>query len=104
MVITFAAVSAGRACASSTQARGVLPRAATTEAKRAGRAPSNLNLTLALSRADIAPEQPDAFQGFTADGDAQRWLISELNHKLHDRGGYSTAVKLELRGEAPPPA
>ncbi|GAA0741458.1 MULTISPECIES: contractile injection system protein, VgrG/Pvc8 family [Sphingomonas] len=51
-------------------------RAAAAEARRAGRAPRSLDLTLAFGRADLAPEQPATAQGFKADIDAQRWLIS----------------------------
>ncbi len=72
-------------------------RAATAESKRAGRAPRSLNLTLALGRADISPEQPTTAQGFKADIDAQQWLVEEANHQLDDRGGFTTAIKLELR-------
>ncbi|WP_294257181.1 contractile injection system protein, VgrG/Pvc8 family [uncultured Sphingomonas sp.] len=72
-------------------------RAARAEAKRAGRAPRSLNLTLALGRADLAPEQPAAVKGFKADVDAQRWLISEVSHQLDDRAGFTTAMKLEFK-------
>jgi uncharacterized protein len=72
-------------------------RAVAAEAKRAGRAPRSLNLTLALGRADLFPEQPATTQGFKADIDAQPWLVSEASHQLDDRGGFTTAVKLELR-------
>jgi phage protein D len=66
------------------------------EAKRAGRAPRSLNLSLSFGGPDPAPEQPAIAEGFKADIDAQRWLISEVNHQLGDRGGYTTALKLEL--------
>jgi uncharacterized protein len=73
-------------------------RAATAESKRAGRAPRSLDLTLALGRADIFPEQPITAEGFKAAIDAQAWLVSEANHQLDSRGGFTTAVKLEVRG------
>ncbi|WP_066725237.1 contractile injection system protein, VgrG/Pvc8 family [Sphingomonas pituitosa] len=76
---------------------GEAKRAAAAETKRAGRAPRSLDLTLALGRAELAPEQPATAEGFKADIDAQRWLISEVNHQLDARGGFTTAVNLEIR-------
>lgn len=73
-------------------------RAAAAEAKRAGRAPRSLALTLAMGRADLSPEQPATVQGFKADIDAQNWLLSEATHQLDGQGGFTTAVTLDLRG------
>ena len=82
-----------RVYASETEAR----RAATAESKRAGRAPRGLDLALAFGRADVSPEQPATVEGFKADIDAQPWLIAETRHQLDDRGGFTTAIKLELK-------
>ncbi|MHA6717911.1 contractile injection system protein, VgrG/Pvc8 family [Sphingomonas sp. RS6] len=82
-----------RVYASEAEAR----RAATTESNRAARAPRSLDITLAYGRADLFPEQPAQAIGFKAEIDAQPWLVSEVNHQLDDRGGFTTAVKLELR-------
>lgn len=88
-----------RVYASEAEAR----RAATAESKRAGRAPRSLGLTLALGRADISPELPVTAEGFKAEIDAQPWLVSEVDHQLDNRGGFTTAIKLELssKGNAP---
>lgn len=83
-----------RVYASEAEAR----RAATAESKRAGRAPRSLDLTLALGRADLSPEQPATASGYKAEIDAQHWLLGEVTHQLDDRGGFTTAIKLELRG------
>lgn len=77
---------------------GEAQRAAAAEAKRAARAPRSLNLALALGRPDLAPEQPAIAQGYKAEIDTQRWLIADVVHQLDDRGGFTTAVKLKLRG------
>jgi phage protein D len=73
-------------------------RAVAAESKRAGRAPRSLNIPLALGRADLFSEQPATAEGFKAHIDAQPRLVSEVSHHLDDRGGFTTAVKLELRG------
>lgn len=70
-------------------------KAAAAESKRAGRAPKKLDLTLALGRTDIYPEQRAAAIGFKSEIDAVTWLVAEVEHSL-DAGGYRTALKLEL--------
>ena len=82
-----------RVYASAAEAR----RAATAESRRAGRAPRSLDLTLALGRAEISPELPASAIGYKADIDTQPWLVEEVRHQLDDRGGFTTAMKLQLR-------
>lgn len=68
--------------------------AAQAAQKRAKRAPATFDYTLALGRADLAPEQKVTVQGFKADIDSTVWLIGEVAHSLADRG-FATALKLE---------
>lgn len=70
-------------------------RAAASAAKaRADRRPSSLDLTPALGRPDLAPEQRVSVKGYKAEIDATEWLIAEVRHDLTDRG-YVTTLKLE---------
>jgi hypothetical protein len=68
--------------------------AAQAARKRAKRAPATFDYTLALGRADLAPEQKVTVQGFKGEIDGTAWLISEVAHSLGDRG-FATALKLE---------
>jgi phage protein D len=68
--------------------------AAEASQKRARRAPATFDYTLALGRADLAPEQKVTVQGFKAEIDGTGWLTSEVAHSLGDRG-FSTSLKLE---------
>lgn len=69
-------------------------RAAEAEAKRAVRQASTLDLSLALGRADLYPEQRVTASGFKAEIDATSWLIAEVTHNLGEQG-YVTGLKLE---------
>ena len=71
--------------------------AAEAAQKRAKRAPATFDYTLALGRADLAPEQKVAVRGFKAEIDGTAWLVNEVAHSLSDRG-FATALKLE-RGD-----
>ena len=70
--------------------------AAQAAQKRGKRAPATFDYTLALGRADLAPEQKVVVRGFKSDVDALPWLISEVAHSLGDRG-FATSLKLERR-------
>ncbi|WP_294266435.1 contractile injection system protein, VgrG/Pvc8 family [uncultured Sphingomonas sp.] len=69
-------------------------RAAGAAAKRAGREPVTLSMTLALGRADLQPEQRATVEGLKREIADAKWLIAEVAHALGDRG-FTTSVKLE---------
>ncbi len=68
--------------------------AARSEHTRTARAPVTLDLTLALGRGDLYPEQRVTTAGYKPQIDAIKWLISEVADTVTDRG-YVTQVKLE---------
>ncbi len=69
-------------------------RAAMAAKSRAARLPRSLDLTLALGRADIYPEQTATAAGYKAEIDAVAWLVSEVTHTVSDRG-FTTRIMLE---------
>lgn len=68
--------------------------AAQAAKSRAGRQPVSLDLTLALGRADLYPEQRTTVSGYKPAIDTIGWLISDVTHTIGDRG-FSTGLKLE---------
>ncbi len=68
--------------------------AATAAHSRAQREPVSLDLSLALGRPDISPEQKTTVVGYKAEIDAISWIVGEVSHSLGDRG-YATKLKLE---------
>lgn len=68
--------------------------AANSAHAKAGREPVSLSLTLALGRADVAPEQKAWVRGYKGAIDLAGWLVTEVEHSLGDRG-FTTKVKLE---------
>lgn len=68
--------------------------AAAAEGKRLGRSTLSLELTLALGRGDVFPEQRVKVVGFKPQINDAEWLLSEVTHNLGDRG-FSTSLKLE---------
>lgn len=71
--------------------------AAKAAAKRSARAQAEFDMTLALGRADVAPEQPASLTGFKQQIDARRWIIAEVRHQLDRSSGFTTSVKLETK-------
>ncbi len=69
-------------------------RAARSQMSRAKRAPASFDITLALGRADIFPEQKASTLGFKAEIDATEWIVGSVTHTFSDRG-LSTGLKLE---------
>ncbi|MDZ5456986.1 phage late control D family protein [Azohydromonas lata] len=67
---------------------------AQAEWKRIQRGAATLQLTLALGRADLAPQTPVAVTGFKPQIDAGEWLTVKVTHTLGD-GGFTTSVELE---------
>jgi len=61
---------------------------------RAQREPVSLDLSLALGRPDISPEQKTTVVGYKSEIDAVAWIVGEVSHSLGDRG-YVTKIKLE---------
>lgn len=70
-------------------------RAATAERDRLQRAPTTLDLKLALGRADIIPEARVTVSGYKPDINATTWLVTEVSHRLDKSGGYTTDIRLE---------
>ncbi len=68
--------------------------AANAAHSRAQREPVSLDLSLALGRPDISPEQKAAVVGYKADIDGLAWTVGEVSHSIGGRG-YATKVKLE---------
>ncbi len=64
---------------------------------RAQREPVSLDLSLALGRPDISPEQKTHVVGYKAEIDAVAWIVGEVSHILGDRG-IATKPKLETAG------
>ena len=68
--------------------------AAKAEHGRAARAPSKLDLTLALGRPDIYPDQRVTVAGIKPAIDAIAWLVDEVQHDIGERG-FTTRLKLD---------
>lgn len=68
--------------------------AAEAECKRSLRQASTLDLSLALGRADIGPEQHVTTTNFKYEIDKNLWLISEATHSLSYQG-YVTSLQCE---------
>lgn len=65
---------------------------------RAQRAAATFEGALALGRPDITPERPVTLKGFKPAIDAQRWIVSQLDHSLDGQGGLATRFQLETTG------
>ncbi|HET9511812.1 MAG TPA: contractile injection system protein, VgrG/Pvc8 family [Sphingomonas sp.] len=76
-------------------------RAANAAHSRGQREPLSLDLTLALGRADVSPEQKATVSGFKAEIDAVEWIVGEVSHSLGD-SGYLTKLKLETGSTSTP--
>lgn len=72
--------------------------AAQAETNRLKRATASIDLTLAYGEATTAPGGRVTLSGFKAEIDAQKWLITEVEHRMDGRGGFSTALKMEAAG------
>ncbi|KQN29691.1 contractile injection system protein, VgrG/Pvc8 family [Sphingomonas sp. Leaf38] len=68
--------------------------AANAAHSRVRREPVSLDLSLALGRPDISPEQKTTIFGYKTEIDAVAWVVGEVSHSLGDRG-YATKIKLE---------
>lgn len=79
-----------RTYASETEAKD----AAAAANSRAARDPVELSLTLALGRADLAPEQKVKIEGFKPTINDHAWLIEQVQHSIGDRG-FTTQVTLQ---------
>lgn len=69
--------------------------AATAAHSRSQREPVSLDISLALGRPDISPEQRTTVVGYKAEIDVVDWIVAEVSHSLDDRG-YATRAKLQL--------
>jgi phage protein D len=72
-------------------------RAAKSTMSRAKRAPGSLDISLALGRADVFPEQKASALGFKREIDAMKWIVVSVTHTLSERG-FMTALKVESTG------
>jgi phage protein D len=70
--------------------------AAKAAASRAKREEASFEVTIALGRPDLVPEQPATLSGFKSAIDAKTWIITELSHTL-DTSGLSTKLSLEVK-------
>lgn len=68
--------------------------AATAAKSRADRQPVEFSVTLALGRADLAPEQRLSVAGYKPQMDERSWLIEQVQHSISDRG-FTTQVTLQ---------
>jgi len=71
--------------------------AAAGEWGRLKRAEARMDLTLAIGRPDILPEQPAVLDGWKERITARGWVVGDVLHKIDGRGGYTTALQLEAR-------
>ena len=65
------------------------------ETNRLQQATASIDLTLGYGEATTASGGRMILSGFNAEIDAQKWLITEVEHRMDARGGYSTALKME---------
>lgn len=70
-------------------------RAATSKWEKLQRGVAEFSLTLAMGRADLFPETPVTVSGFKTVIDAQRWIISKVQHNLSN-SGFVTTLNLEV--------
>lgn len=76
-------------------------QAAQAEWSRIQRAPRKMSLGLALGRPEIMPESPVTLSGWTQEITNQDWIVAEVTHSLDGRGGLTSSLSLELRGQSP---
>lgn len=93
-VVTNGAVEGARKLSRVYGSEAEAQTAANAAHSRGQREPLSLDLTLALGRADVSPEQKTTVSGFKAEIDAVAWIVGEVWHSLGDRG-YLTRLKLE---------
>ncbi|WAT01046.1 phage late control D family protein [Rouxiella chamberiensis] len=70
-------------------------RAATSKWEKLQRGVAEFSLTLAMGRADLFPETPVTVSGFKTVIDAQRWIISKVQHNMSN-SGFITMLNLEV--------
>ena len=61
---------------------------------RSQRSQCSLDLTLAVGRPELFPEQKVKVEGYTAEIDAVPWLIDEVSHS-YSNSGFVTSIKLQ---------
>lgn len=71
--------------------------AAKAAASRAKRSAAEFDITLALGRADVYPEQPATLTGFKPQIAARTWIVAEVRHQLDRGSGFITTVKFETK-------
>lgn len=62
--------------------------------RRLQRGAAQFSINLAAGRPDMTPETPVTVRGFKPEIDSEKWLITEVAHKLDD-SGYTCALSLE---------
>lgn len=71
---------------------------AQAEWKRLQRGEATLSYTLAIGRADVAPEQHVTMRGFKPEIDETTWLLTKVTHTITGGAGFSTALEMETLG------
>jgi phage protein D len=72
-------------------------RAAKSAMAKTARASAEFSINLALARPDLFPEIPATVQGFKAEIDSVKWIITKATHTLSADGGFTTVLELELK-------
>lgn len=62
--------------------------------RRLQRGAAQFSIRLAAGRPDMSPETPVSVKGFKPEIDGEKWLITEVSHRL-DGGGYVCSLNLE---------
>jgi hypothetical protein len=68
------------------------------ENSRLARAKAKCSIKLAYGRPDIFPEKPITLEGFKAEIDAGKWMVTECTHTMDGGGGLQSSVVLEVKG------
>lgn len=62
--------------------------------RRLQRGAAQFSIRLAAGRPDMSPETPVSVKGFKPEIDGEKWLVTEVSHRL-DSGGYVCSLNLE---------
>ncbi len=76
-------------------------RAARAEWEKLQRGVAEFQITLAIGRPELYPEQPTTVRGFKPQIDEADWLLTQVVHDLTNQG-YTNRVQLEVKLEELP--
>jgi len=57
---------------------------------------ATFNITLAMGRPELFPEQPVSVSGFKPPIDNSAWILTRVEHNINDMG-YTTGIELEVK-------